>query len=163
VALVATGGGGELSGDLWGNTLAVLTAVTWAGYSVLITPLMERFTPYRVSAIVVGATAAALAILGGRQTAGQELDLGAENWALFAFAVLGPLVITNVLWFRSLHRIGPARATLAANLQPFAAVVFSVILLSESLTPVEVAGGVLIAAGIALARHRRTPVPGAAE
>ncbi len=163
VALVATGGGGQLSGDLWGNAFAVVTAVTWAGYSVLITPLMERYTPYRVSALVLVATAAALAVLGGRQTAGQDLDLGWGNWALFAFAVLGPLVITNVLWFRSLHRIGPARATLAANLQPFAAVVFSVILLSESLTPVEVAGGALIAAGIMLARRRRVPVPGAAE
>jgi drug/metabolite transporter (DMT)-like permease len=87
----------------------------------------------------------------------QDWDLGWESWLLFAFAVVGPLVITNVLWFRSLDRIGAARATLATNLQPFAAAVFAVILLSETLAPTQVAGGVLIAVGILLARRRGPP------
>ena len=52
---------------------------------------------------------------------------------LLVLATLGPLVLTNILWFRSIHRIGPARATLAANLQPFVAAVLAVILLSEPL------------------------------
>jgi drug/metabolite transporter (DMT)-like permease len=70
-------------------------------------------------------------------------------------------VITNVLWFRSLDRIGPSRATLATNLQPFVAAVFAVVLLSETLTAIQVAGGVLIAAGILVARRRGAPtVPG---
>ncbi len=64
---------------------------------------------------------------------------------LLVFATLGPLVLTNVLWFRSLHRIGANRATLAANLQPFVAAVLAVILLSEPLSALQVAGGVLIA------------------
>jgi drug/metabolite transporter (DMT)-like permease len=58
------------------------------------------------------------------------------------------------MWFRSLDRIGPARATLAANLQPFVAAVVAVVLLSESLGVLELAGGVLIAAGIVAARRR---------
>jgi drug/metabolite transporter (DMT)-like permease len=72
-------------------------------------------------------------------------------------------VLTNVLWYRSLQRIGAARATLAANLQPFVAAVFAVVLLSETVTLVQVAGGCLIAVGIALARRRRRPVAPAAE
>ena len=54
---------------------------------------------------------------------------------------------TNVLWFRSLHRIGASRATLVANLQPFVAAVFALVLLSEQMTLLQVVGGVLIAAG----------------
>jgi drug/metabolite transporter (DMT)-like permease len=157
VALVATGAGGELSGDVGGNLLAVVTAATWAAYSVLITPLMARYSPFRVSALVLVATWVGLAAIGAPQTTDQQLSLGWAVWALFGFAVLGPLVTTNVLWFRSLHRIGPARATLAANLQPFVAVVFAVILLSESMTAVQVVGGVLIALGIVLARRRPAP------
>ena len=163
VALVATGAGGELSGDLLGNLLGVATAASWAGYSVLVTPLMERYSPYRVSAIVLMATALAVGLAGAGQTADQRLSLGWEVWSLFAFAVLGPLVVTNVLWYRSLQRIGPSRATLAANLQPFVAAVFAVVLLSESMTIVQVLGGLLIAIGIALARARRRPVSPAAE
>ncbi len=67
-------------------------------------------------------------------------------------ATVGPLVLTNILWFRVVHRIGPARATLAANLQPFVAAVLAVVLLSEPLGLAQIAGGVLIAVG-----NRRRP------
>ena len=66
---------------------------------------------------------------------------------------------TNVLWFRSLHRIGASRATLVANLQPFVAAVFALVLLSEQMTLLQVLGGILIAAGILLARRRPPPAP----
>jgi drug/metabolite transporter (DMT)-like permease len=163
VGLVATGAGGELSADLFGISMSILTAATWAGYSVLVTPLQERYSPYRVSALVLAATTLALAVAGSGQTATQDLSLGWAVWALFSFAVLGPLVITTVLWYRTLDRIGAARATLAANLHPFVAAVFAVVLLSESMTLVQVAGGVLIALGILLARARRRPVAPGAE
>jgi drug/metabolite transporter (DMT)-like permease len=155
VALVALGAGGEIEGGPEGVALGVLTAATWAAYSVAIAPLMSRYSPYRISALVLSLGWVLIAVTGAPATAGQELELGWEVWALLVFATLGPLVATNVLWFRSLDRIGPARATLAANLQPFVAVVFALVLLSEPLTPLQVAGGVLIGGGIVLARRRR--------
>ena len=66
--------------------------------------------------------------LGHAQLQYQDWYLGCEVWALLVFATLGPLVLTNILWFRSLHRIGPARATLAANLQPFVAAAIALVL-----------------------------------
>ena len=104
--------------------------------------------------LVLSLTWLGLLAVGAGQTADQDFDLGWTVWLLFAFAVLGPLVTTNVLWFTTLGRIGPSRATLAANLQPFVAAVLGVLLLDERLTAVQVAGGVLIAVGIALARRR---------
>jgi drug/metabolite transporter (DMT)-like permease len=164
VALVAVGSGSDVGGGLRGTLLGVATSATWAAYSVLITPLMARHSPYRVSAVVLSLTWLGLVAVGAGQTADQPLDLGWTVWLLFAFAVVGPLVVTNVLWFTTLDRIGPARATLAANLQPFVAALFGVILLGESLAALQVAGGVLIAAGIALARRRprrvSEPTPG---
>ena len=56
--------------------------------------------------------------------------------------MIGPLFLTNILWFTAIDRVGPSRASLFANLQPFFAVVFALLLLSESLQPVEIAGGV---------------------
>ncbi len=84
--------------------------------------------------------------------------MGWTVWALLVFATLGPLVLTNVLWFRSLHKIGASRATLVANLQPFVAAVFALVLLSEEMTLLQVIGGILIGGGILVAR-RRPPVP----
>ena len=154
VALVALGSGGSLSGNLGGDLLAVGTSAAWAGYSVAIAPLMARYSPLRISAVVLTLTWVGLLAVGFTQTADQDFSLGWKVWALFAFAVLGPLVITNVLWYTAVHRVGPSRATLAANLQPFVAAVFAVILLSEHISAVQVIGGVLIAAGIVLSRRR---------
>jgi drug/metabolite transporter (DMT)-like permease len=154
VALVALGSGGAVSGDLGGVLLGVLTAATWAGYSILVTPLMTRYSATRISALVLGLAWVPIAMTALPQLSDQDWRLGWEVWALFLFATLGPLVLTNELWFRSLDRIGPARATLAANLQPFLASAFAVVLLGETLGPFELLGGVLIAAGILVARRR---------
>ncbi len=154
VGLVAAGAGGQLSGNLGGVLLGVCTAATWAGYSVAITPLMQRYSPQRISAIVLPLGWIGIALAGAHQTSAQDYALGWRVWVLFAFATLGPLVLTNILFFRALHRIGPSRATLATNLQPFVAAVFALILLSERMTAIQVAGGLFIAAGIVVARRR---------
>jgi drug/metabolite transporter (DMT)-like permease len=154
VALVAIGAGGQIHGDLGGILLGVGTAATWAAYSVSIAPLMGRYSPSRISSVVLVLGWFAVAVCGIGQTAGQDYALGWRVWILLLLATLGPLVVTNMLWFRALHRIGPSRATLAANLQPFVASVIALLLLSETMTAVQVAGGVLIALGIVVARRR---------
>ena len=157
VALVAAGSGGELGNDLGGIVLGLCTAATWAAYSVALAPLMATYSPSRASAIVLPAAWVGLLLVGLPQTAEQDWDLGWEIWALLAFATIGPLVVTNVLWFRAIHRIGANKATLAANLQPFVAAVLAVVLLSEPLSWLQVAGGVLIAVGILAVRRRARP------
>ena len=68
-------------------------------------------------------------------------------WLALAFSVIGSLFLTNILWFTALDRVGPSRASLFANLQPFFAVLFALVLLSEHLNGWEIVGGVAIAAG----------------
>ena len=162
VGLVAAGSGGELGHDLGGILLGLGTAATWAAYSVAVGPLMRSYSPSRMSAIVVPGAWVLIALTGIGQTSSQSWDLGWQVWVLMVFAIVGPLVVTNVLWFRSIHRIGANRATLAANLQPFVAAVLAVILLSEPLSALQIAGGVLIACGILIVR-RRTVAPQAAQ
>ena len=158
VALVALGSAAETDASLVGLLLGLSTAATWAGYSVTVAPLMRTYTPSRMSAYVIPAAWIPIVLTGIPQTSDQSWDLGAEIWPLLVLATLGPLVLTNVLWFRSIHRIGANRATLAANLQPFVAAVLAVILLSEPLGWLQVAGGAFIALGI-LAVRRRPAAP----
>jgi drug/metabolite transporter (DMT)-like permease len=167
VALVALGSGGALSSDLGGELLAVALSASWAAYSVCLTPLFKEYSPYRVSGLVLLPMTALLLLTSigvlGDQNYGAVSGL---DWLALAYAIVGPLVLTNILWFKSIHNVGPSRATLFANLQPFVAVLFAVVLLSESLSALQVAGGVLIAAGIAVGRVRiatREPVPSRAE
>jgi drug/metabolite transporter (DMT)-like permease len=154
VGCVAVGSGGELSSDLRGIVLGLATAATWAAYSVTVAPLMRTYSPSRMSAVVVPGAWVLLALSGLGQTSSQDWDVPWQIWPLLVLATLGPLVLTNVLWFKSIHRIGANRATLAANLQPFVAAVLAVLLLSESITPLQVLGGILIALGLVVVRRR---------
>jgi drug/metabolite transporter (DMT)-like permease len=158
VALVAIGSGGDVSGGYTGIFLGLATCATWAAYSVAVAPMMRTYSPYRVSAVVIPAAWVLIALSGIPQTRDQDWAVGWEVWSLLVLATLGPLVLTNVLWFRSIHRVGPARATLAVNLQPFVAALLAVVLLAEPLSAVQVLGGSFIAAGLVIAR-RQTPAP----
>lgn len=163
VVFVALGSGGGVALDVTGNLLAVGTAATWAAYSIVITPLMRRYSPYRISAIVLLLGCVPLVLTALRQLRDQDFSLGWLPWAALVYATLGPLVVTNVLWFRSVSIVGPSRATLFANIQPFIAVVLAVLILSERITMLQVAGGALIAFGIVLVRRRRASVVAPSE
>jgi drug/metabolite transporter (DMT)-like permease len=154
VALVAVGSASGVSGNWLGNLLALLGAVTWGFYSVAIVPLLRRYSVWRISAGALAFGAVPLVITGIPQLLDQDWDLEPLVWAGFAFAVLGPLVLTNFLWFTAIERVGPSRATLVTNLQPFLAAVFAVVLLSEELTWLQVAGGLTIGLALVLARRR---------
>jgi drug/metabolite transporter (DMT)-like permease len=158
VVLVTVGSGESISGNIWGDLLAVAGAATWAGYSVALAPLMRRYSPFRLSAIFLLA-AALLVVAGAPQLGDQSFDLPASVWLTFVYAVIGPLVITNLLWFTAIDWVGPSRASLFANLQPFLAAVIALLLLHESLTRLQLAGGLLIAAGIVFSRDREPPKP----
>ena len=154
VALVALGAAGQVSASVTGIVLGIATAATWAAYSVVFAPLTRTYSVTRISAVVLPCTWILLALTGIPQMRDQDWSLGWEIWALLVFATIGPLVLTNVLWFRSIRRIGANRATLVANLEPFVAAVLAVVLLSEPLGLLQILGGVAIAGGIVLARRR---------
>lgn len=163
-ALVAIGSGGGVSGQLWGDVLGFLASVTWAWYTVAVSPLLKRYSSLRISSLAFVIGTVPLLIVGSQQLVTQDYGFGALIWLSLAFAVLGPLVAANLLWFGAISRVGPSRASVFANLQPFLAAFFSVLILSESMTRLQIAGGITIAAGILLSRStgRSTAAPVAA-
>ena len=163
VALVASGNGG-FSGHVGGLALVVATPLTWAAYSVAIVPLMRRYSPFKISALVLAVGWIPLAAVGAEQTLNQGYHYGWSVWLAFAYAVIGPLFLTNILWFKSIAIVGPSRATLFANAQPFVAAIFAALILSEHLHWLQIAGGVAILLGIVLERRwRRAAAAGVAE
>jgi drug/metabolite transporter (DMT)-like permease len=160
-ALVALGSGGGVSGHLWGDLLGLAAAVTWAWYSVAAAPLLRRYTPLRVSAVGFLIGTVPLFGVGAHQLSTQDYGFGVSIWLAYVFAVVGPLLLANLLWFGAIGRVGPSRAAVFANLQPFLAAIFSLLILSESMTRLQVAGGLAIAGGIILSRSR-APAAGSA-
>jgi drug/metabolite transporter (DMT)-like permease len=162
VALIAAGAGGGLVSGWKGDLLAIALAVTWASYTIAIAPLMRRYSPYRISAVVLALGWAPIALVSIPQVSRQDFAFSGSVWLGFAYAVVGPLFLTNILWFTAVDRVGAARASIFNNMQPFFGVFFALLILSESLHALEIGGGILIFAGIAYERvRRRTPVPAA--
>jgi drug/metabolite transporter (DMT)-like permease len=157
VGLIAAGSSGGIGSSLGGDLIAIATAFTWACYSVTIAPLMQRYSPYRISALVLAIGWVPLAALASTQLGHESFSFGWKVWLGFGYAVIGPLFLTNILWFTAIDRVGAPRASLFANLQPFLAVFFAVLLLGESLRTLEIVGGVLIFVGIAYERVWRRP------
>lgn len=161
VGLVAEGAGHGV-GSTKGALFALGAATTWGIYSMAVAPLMRTYSPFRISSVVLALGWIPLAAAGSQQVASQTFSFSGTAWVGFAYAVIGPLFLTNLLWFTAIDRVGTARASLFGNLQPFFAVFFALVLLGESLHTFEIAGGVLIFAGVVLERVRR-PVGRAPE
>ena len=121
---------------------------------------MRRYSPFRISALVLAIGLVPLALTSIPQLRAQTTaGFGWKMWLAFAFAVVGPLFLTNILWFTAIDRVGPSRASLFANLEPFFAVLFAVVLLSETLSGLEIAGGIAIGAGIVIERRGAHAAP----
>ena len=160
VALVAAGATSGLSGDLGGILLGLAASLTWALYSAAMGPLMRLYSPYRISAFVGLAGSVPLLLTGIAEIQQQDWDaLGGLAWACFVYSLFFSLVFTNIMWFTAIDKVGAARASLYANLQPFLGAFFALVVLSEEMGSLQIAGGLVIGAGILLARRTRTPAP----
>ncbi|HEU5216273.1 MAG TPA: DMT family transporter [Gaiellaceae bacterium] len=158
VALIAVGAGGGLVSGWKGILLAIALAVTWAAYTVAIAPLMRSYSPYRISAVVLALGWLPLALVSLPQIARQDYSFSGTVWVGFVYAVIGPLFLTNILWFTAVDRVGAPRAAIFNNIQPFFGVLFALLILSEAIHGLEIVGGVLIFVGIAYERvWRRVP------
>ena len=161
VALVVLGGAHAGLGavSFGGEALALATAASWAGYSVLIRPLMARYSALALSAFMMVAGTLALVPFALPQLAGQ--DWGAvpgDAWLALAYAAILSVSLTNILYFTAIHRVGASRAALYTYLEPFLGVLFAVLLLADRVTLPQLVGGGIIVAAVALGRPRRLAV-----
>jgi drug/metabolite transporter (DMT)-like permease len=159
VALVAGDAQGGLTGDLGGILLALVPSITFAVYTTFLGPMLRQYSPYRISTVVGLAATVPLLATGIPQLGSEDwADISKLAWAAFAYGLLLSFLLTNILWFKALDRVGPNRAALYANLQPFLGAAFAVLVLGETMGSLQILGGIVIAAAIVLAKPRRAPV-----
>jgi len=116
---------------------------------------MRSYSPYRISAVVLAIGWAPLALVSIPQISRQDFSFSGTVWLGFVYAVIGPLFLTNILWFTAVDRVGAPRASIFNNMQPFFGVLFALLILSETIHGLEIAGGAFIFAGIAYERAGR--------
>jgi drug/metabolite transporter (DMT)-like permease len=128
---------------------------------MLIGPPMKRNTPVRVNAVLLPATAVTVLVIGFGSLGNQDYQAPTTlAWLCLAYSAFGGFVFANLLWFRVVDRVGPAKSSYFLNIQPFGAALLAWLLLDETITLVQLIGGIGIALGIVISRVRmRTPTP----
>jgi drug/metabolite transporter (DMT)-like permease len=152
VALVSIAGF-QAAGEhpVLGSLLVFLGVVSWALYSIGSRAVMDRISPLTVNwTTLLVATVIQIPLLW---TDHKMLDAGVASvtmpdWLALAYLVVFATAVAQQAWLFGVQGIGPSRASILGNLTPVAAVALSVLILHESVGPVEIVGIVLILAGV---------------
>jgi drug/metabolite transporter (DMT)-like permease len=141
---------GAPTGDLdgIGILMALGAAVALAAFIVLAQRAVVEVHPL-VSSGTVQATAglafAPVAVAGGALEPG---TVPVAVWWMVAGALFTAGAIS--LFLAAVDRLGPTRASIGATVEPVVTVILGVALLSERLTAVQLVGGLLVVAAVAL-------------
>lgn len=130
--------------------LALVTTIGFAVNSVAAMPLMRDYSSVTICAVTFFGVGVALWIVALPGIEWSEFSSSTWIWLCFAFAV-GNLILANAFFLKAAHQVGPSHAQLYTNMQPFVAALFAVVLLSETLTGLDLLGGSLIVLGVAIA------------
>ncbi|MFI7277647.1 EamA family transporter [Streptomyces sp. NPDC049879] len=157
VALGAAVAAGLGSGSPTGLLLSLGALAGEVAFSLLAVPLLPRLGPLRVAAYPAALSvplllAAGLALDGTASLRAPTLGEGA------AFVYLGAIVTAAAffLWYDALRRLGADRAGLFAGLVPIGALLTTVVLGLGGAGPADVAGALIVAAGVALGLRQPT-------
>lgn len=155
VGCVVLGTAGSTSGSdsLVGVVLVLLSAASWAVFSVYVQPLTQRVAGLHVGAFTMlgGGIISLLAALP-LLPAVEWSSLPVSVYGALAYSTIAAMVIAYLFWYRGVSVLGPTRTSMYSNLQPILAMAVAWASLGELPTRWQVLGAALIAAGLLLAR-----------
>jgi len=138
---------------LLGDALGVVTAVFYAGYILAVKDLRDRGAR-TLQVMAVTTTLTALFLLPAALASGETLmPQSAAGWLKLAGLAWISHCAGQGLIAYSLAHLPAAFSSVSLLFQPVMAALFAWILLSEPLVPLQMAGGVVVLAGIYLARR----------
>jgi drug/metabolite transporter (DMT)-like permease len=145
---------------LRGNLLLLLAMIAWALGTVLSRPVLSTFPATRLAFLFTCVALPGHWLLALPHVRTALAGLGLAGWSAVAYSGLLSTGIAYSLWNQSVLRIGPARTSALNNLVPLIALTLAWAFLGERPGGVQLAGGALVLAGIALLRRARAE-PGA--
>jgi drug/metabolite transporter (DMT)-like permease len=140
---------GPVAGGQWtGVLLGLAAAVAYSTYIVVSARVVVGVGPFATSAVVMAG--AALVYDGYAGVTGAALpSTGEAWWAVLGVALLGTVVaVTAFFW--ALELLGPADTAVISTFEPVVSVVAGALVLGESLTVLQLAGGALVLTAVAV-------------
>jgi len=146
VGLVLSAGAGTQVIDPVGVAAAVSAAMIYTGYLLVSGPIGVNAEPLATSALVMtGAAGATAAVAAG--TGELSMNFALSGWLWLLALALGSTVIGVWSLTAGLKRVGATNASIISTSEPIVTVGLAMLLLGESLAPLQLVG----AAGVLLA------------
>ena len=153
--VVITGGTMDLrSSDptfLLGSLILLLTPILWASYTLGGKRLIEKYSPFLVVAYV--------SIIGGlflvpfslaENSLNGILTLNLQAWGAILYLAVTCSFVGYFIWFYVMSKVKAAVASSFLFAEPLVTVLFATAFIGENITPLILAGGLLIFTGVLL-------------
>ena len=134
------------SGRLAGILLGIAAAVIYSVYILVGSRIVPRTNAIAASTTVISAAGVVYAgIVAVRGPVFPQTPLG---WLVVVAIALVSTVIAIATFFAGLGRIGPTRASTLSTFEPVVSVALAILMLGETISPLQVLGGILILAAV---------------
>jgi drug/metabolite transporter (DMT)-like permease len=136
-----------LSGDL----LTLAASFSWALYTLRAKPLLQRYSPIKISAYSMAAGTILLLPLSIQELTAQTWrSIPLQSWGALGFAAFFGGGLAYTLWYQGVQQLGVTKTIVYHYLMPFVAVLFAALFLHEQITFLQIFGGCSILAGVYL-------------
>ena len=159
IALIVQGSGkgvGLASRTLGGDLMTLAATICWATYTVLSKPLLERYSPLKLTTLTMMMGTVVLLLLSLPELAQQDWGLVSwQGWLGLAYSFSLAIALGYIVWYTGVRRIGAARTAVYSNLIPIVGVATAWLTLGERLVPLQIVGAAVVLVGIYLTRFNR--------
>lgn len=155
ITVIVLGSGREVSigGSILGDLLVFSATLCWSVYIIGCKPLTDRYGPIATSAWTIGLGSIPLLLYSLPATLAQPwAQVSAGALGAMVFSAVAALVVSYLIWFRGVQRLGPSRTAFYSNLTPVVVVLTAWPLLGETPTLWQIAGAAGIFTGLWLTR-----------
>lgn len=139
------GSGGTLLPTGLGDFLFLISCFTWAFYVILISRWLRDYPLGHVTVLnmfISCAIAVTISSMNGNMA--ETANLSGKGWAAVAYLGILGSGISYGFWNSGVGKLGPSRTVAFIYFQPFITLIGAKFMLGESISPLAVAGGILI-------------------
>ena len=139
--------------SLRGDLMIFLGNIFWAVYTVFSKPLLEKISPLKLTAITMAFGAVFYLPFAAKDIVQlQWREISFQAWACLFYSALFVLVISYVIWYASVKRVGNSKTAIYGNITPVFTVIFAYIFLAERMTFLQAGVALIIFLGVYLTR-----------
>ena len=160
VVIVGSGEGTELTIDNpWGAALTIVSPAAWALYTVISKPLAASQPP--ITAVGVAVIVGTLTLIPLMpHSVGAVGDITGAHWGWMIYLIFGGTVVPYVLWNLALKTLPASQVASYMFGVPFAALLWSWLILDVVPSGAGLLGGAVIIVGVVLTQVRTAPTAG---